>query len=464
MSKKKDVTYRRIGLMIGSPGDATDERQAITDTVIRWNAANKDQGYWIEPVKWETHATPGLDGRPQGMINEELIPQSDCLLAVFRARAGSPTGEEISGTIEEIRQFMKLGKLTVVYFYEGQVSLKTIDADQLNRVSEFKQEIQKHGITETYISVDDLRAKLASQLSVFVKRLASTSAQPKRSRSSKVSNSPMSPAVTPSRMRSKAELVSGQRRSPEERAVVNDSDQWTLIGDAYLEAQTVRHNRDGTITAEIPSNSAKVDASIAALQPYHYGRAKPIPFAHGNDARIVNVREIESVSEANGRLWTIVLVPEAVEYGGSQTEITLNTGKKRYSPDEIATLRARRILLNYPPPVDDSQRTSTDQKLMDQAMLEAQIRGVNTLVTVSDCIIRVVYAERRQADTDFLKLARLASIFMLRVGGVVEHVHKLTLGPIHNGLVHVDFVGVRRKQYANREATVIRMKGDCPLA
>src|SRR5271157_5107823 len=104
MSKKKDVTYRRIGLMIGSPGDATDERQAITDTVIRWNAANKDQGYWIEPVKWETHATPGLDGRPQGMINEELIPQSDCLLAVFRARAGSPTGEEISGTIEEIRQ------------------------------------------------------------------------------------------------------------------------------------------------------------------------------------------------------------------------------------------------------------------------------------------------------------------------------------------------------------------------
>ena len=66
MGKKKFASFQRIGVMIGSPGDATDERQAITDTILRWNAANKDQGYWIEPVRWETHSTPGLEGRPRG--------------------------------------------------------------------------------------------------------------------------------------------------------------------------------------------------------------------------------------------------------------------------------------------------------------------------------------------------------------------------------------------------------------
>ena len=64
---------QRIGAMIGSPGDASEERRAITDAILRWNAVNRDKGIFVEPVKWETHATPGLQGRPQGMINAELI-------------------------------------------------------------------------------------------------------------------------------------------------------------------------------------------------------------------------------------------------------------------------------------------------------------------------------------------------------------------------------------------------------
>ena len=64
----------------------------------------------IEPVKWELYATPGLQGRPQAMINAELVPISDLLVAVFRSRAGSPTGKGMFGTIEEIREFMRLDK------------------------------------------------------------------------------------------------------------------------------------------------------------------------------------------------------------------------------------------------------------------------------------------------------------------------------------------------------------------
>jgi hypothetical protein len=168
----KGGIMRRIGAMIGSPSDATDERQAITEAILRWNAINRAKGLFIEPVKWETHATPGLEGRPQGMINEELVPISDILVAVFRSRAGSPTGKEVSGTIEEIREFMRLGKYVVLYFYEGEVSIGKVDPDQLKTINEFRKEIQQHGLTASYKNINELREHIICHLTGIVEKLA----------------------------------------------------------------------------------------------------------------------------------------------------------------------------------------------------------------------------------------------------------------------------------------------------
>jgi hypothetical protein len=162
---------QRIGAMIGSPSDASKERQAITEAILRWNAVNRDKGIIIEPVKWETHATPGLGGRPQGMINAELIPLSNILVAVFRSRAGSPTGKELSGTIEEIREFMRLEKYVVLYFYEGDESIGKVDPDQLKMINEFRQEIQQHGLTATYKNIGELREHILCHMTSIVGRL-----------------------------------------------------------------------------------------------------------------------------------------------------------------------------------------------------------------------------------------------------------------------------------------------------
>jgi len=295
-------------MMIGSPGDAAAERQAITETMIRWNATNKDQGFLIEPIKWETHATPGLDGRPQGMINEELIPQSDCLIAVFRARAGSPTGKEDSGTIEEIREFMRLGKYVAVYFYEGLAEIKQIDPEQLMKVSKFKKEIQQHGILGSYTSVEDLSSTLGLHLSAIVQKLS------KRERPANQAAPPKNPVLRRSKgntstksQKSDTQLVR-QKRSKASNAVAHASDKWALLDTTFVEAKEVRQNQDGTITVEVPSNNARIDSLIASLRPQHFGKGKPIGFAHGNDAWIVTVKTVESVSRGSGQLWTVTLI------------------------------------------------------------------------------------------------------------------------------------------------------------
>jgi hypothetical protein len=60
-------TYR---VLIASPSDLAEERQAATDAVNDWNAQHAvAESVVLLPVKWETHATPQSGVRPQEAIN-----------------------------------------------------------------------------------------------------------------------------------------------------------------------------------------------------------------------------------------------------------------------------------------------------------------------------------------------------------------------------------------------------------
>ena len=185
------------------------------------------------------------------MINEELIPMSDFLIAVFRLRAGSPTGKEISGTIEEIREFVALGKYVAIYFFEGEASIKGLDPDQLKKVQEFKKEIQQHGLVDSYISVDQLQAKLGLQLSAIVKRLESrrpgvkalVGSQPSKSPTSSVSKKKKAAAEKETRKSSRKKQSSGRSS----KAVAKDSGRWVLLNTRFFEVNSVRQNKDNTL-------------------------------------------------------------------------------------------------------------------------------------------------------------------------------------------------------------------------
>jgi hypothetical protein len=437
--------------MIGSPGDATVERQAVTDAILRWNASTgREKGVFIEPVKWETHATPGLQGRPQGMINEELIPLSDLLIAIFKGRAGSPTGVEISGTIEEIREFQKAGKYVAVYFYEGEVSLGDIDPDQLKKVREFKAEVRKNGLTDDFRTADELKEKLAHHFSAILTRLPAPAAeqQPPPGR--------LPGERIPAAAEDSRDELSGDEADSQQ--VIDTSGSWLLLDERFYEARSVRTGTDGVIAVTIPSRSAEADAALSALHPHGYGRSRPIPYAYRNDAWLVTVKAVESESAGDETLWTVRLVPESIDYGGGFMEMSFNTGGRTYSADRLAEMRARRILLNDPPAIDENDRGD-----FEGAALEAFVRGSNVPVPAKVCFLRQMYSEHREKSAHFLRLARLGAIFFLKGSGAVEQVLELALGPFGRNGVHVRFRGRRQKKYDNVEPTVIEFEGDCPL-
>lgn len=152
-------------VMIASPSDVATERQRIRDVVHEWNAINsEDKGVVLSPVGWETHSTPQLGDRAQSLINKHVLAGCDLLIAAFWTRVGTPTGESISGTVEEIEEHVNAGKPAMIYFSNVPVRMDSVDNEQYEKLNEFKRMCCEWGLVESYDSISEFRDKLGRQL------------------------------------------------------------------------------------------------------------------------------------------------------------------------------------------------------------------------------------------------------------------------------------------------------------
>lgn len=159
-------------VLIASPSDVPEERDAIAQALHDWNALNaQEEGMILQPVKWETHSAPGMGNRPQEIINNQVVRGCDMLIGAFWTRLGSPTGIEESGTVEEIKWFLSNKKPVMLYFSKAQADLDTIDLDQLKKLKEFKASIRDRGIQEEYRTCEELRTKLSRQLTIVMREM-----------------------------------------------------------------------------------------------------------------------------------------------------------------------------------------------------------------------------------------------------------------------------------------------------
>lgn len=157
--------------MIASPGDVSQERRLIRDVIEEWNTIHaEDTRIVLMPVGWETHSSPAMGDRAQGIINKQLLEQADLLVAVFWTRLGSPTGITNSGTVEEIERHIAAGKPAMLYFSSVPVRPDSVDADQYLALRAFKDSCKAQGLIEEYGELTEFRGKFSRQLAQTVIR------------------------------------------------------------------------------------------------------------------------------------------------------------------------------------------------------------------------------------------------------------------------------------------------------
>jgi hypothetical protein len=167
----RSITYR---VLIATPSDLTEERQAATEAVYEWNAEHAPaESIVLLPVKWETHAMPEAGVRPQEAINRQLVQGSDILIGMFWTKLGTSTGVAESGTVEEIDQFVVSGRTAMLYFSSRPIDPNKIDLKQHRKLRAFKAETYKKALVGGFSTVAELRQTLLRDLVRCVRELKS---------------------------------------------------------------------------------------------------------------------------------------------------------------------------------------------------------------------------------------------------------------------------------------------------
>lgn len=158
-------------VMIASPSDLMEERQAATEAIYEWNVQHAAaEGKVLLPVKWETHATPRAGVRPQQAINEELVSNSDVLVGVFWTKFGTNSGVAESGTVEEIDQFVATKRPAMLYFSKRPIDPDKIDVKQHAKMKKFKEATYKTALVGSFTSLEQLKNTLLRDLTAQVRK------------------------------------------------------------------------------------------------------------------------------------------------------------------------------------------------------------------------------------------------------------------------------------------------------
>ncbi len=121
-----------------SPGDVEDERAALTELAINWNAQiGQALNAKVDLVKWESHSAPEMGGEAQSILNKQLVDNCDFGIAIFWSRLGTPTENYDSGSVEELRKLIDRGARVLIYFSKQPIPQEILNIEQYNKLQEF---------------------------------------------------------------------------------------------------------------------------------------------------------------------------------------------------------------------------------------------------------------------------------------------------------------------------------------
>jgi hypothetical protein len=101
------------------------------------------------------------------LINQRLLVDCDLLIGVFWTRLGSPTGNEASGTVEEIHRHLNAGKPATIYFFSKPVAPESLDRDNMSLLNCSKLSACKR-IDRVFNDLSISKTQVRRQLSIII--------------------------------------------------------------------------------------------------------------------------------------------------------------------------------------------------------------------------------------------------------------------------------------------------------
>ena len=187
-----------------------------------------------------------------------------------------------------------------------------------------------------------------------------------------------------------------------------------------------------------------------------------LAFALQEDAAWVRPHEVAKIASSSHAVWKVVLRKDEER---RNYNIFNDIAFNNISPDQIAEMRARRILLDE----KSFQNQTGFAGLTNDATLESFISGEfssqhDSIIQVSESPIPHLYRSFGQTPGRFLKFARSAATLYLKLSNTVEDILLLDLKLRNPRELQIRFKGRRPQRYTNVEAFIFEVNGICPLS
>lgn len=223
---------------------------------------------------------------------------------------------------------------------------------------------------------------------------------------------------------------------------VVDSNANSALIDARRFSTSKIEDVQGRLTLVADQLDGAGEAALRDLSKRH----GEVEIAYGNTAVSVNIEDVRITHGQSVQATLVCRVSERRSESMFEASVGVGGGKS-LSADDIATMRATRILFNDPP--ESKHAHSFDSVEM---FIKGGMRGA---MEITESPIPRLLEGLPRGERATWEALRLALIVQLRMSGTVEHIEKLRLTVRGGRLVKIEFRGRRAKPYVNADAVVI---------
>jgi internalin A len=151
-----------IRIFIASSSELHDDRDALDLYMRRLNDALRDEGLYLEIIRWEYFLDAMSESRKQDEYNR-AVQKCDVFIALFFTKTGKFTEEEFNVAHD---QFMTSGKPFIyTYFKCADVNVDTLSWPDFNSLRTFQEKLASLGhYYSRYTNTEDIKLKCREQL------------------------------------------------------------------------------------------------------------------------------------------------------------------------------------------------------------------------------------------------------------------------------------------------------------
>lgn len=227
---------------------------------------------------------------------------------------------------------------------------------------------------------------------------------------------------------------------------------WRVGGTAvFVRMERIRTAAKQVSLSIVPSTSRTASAIIELER-----RNEPIGLAYNDTALMVRTRSLEKIIEQGREVWHLELEIDEYAMSGSMFEMNVSS----FSAEEIAELRARRILLNEKVPQSIGMRPNY---LTAQLIENSVAGGSNHGFAVMGSPFPGLFEEFKEDVSEFLEAARVSAVLLLLLTNTVYRIDRLDIRLQSAAELNIHFKGTRPPRYSNQSPQEIDIDGTCKL-